>query len=179
MGRSQKKEKEKKKRWLASLFLFLRPEKWMETCFVSGEGRGLSLILSSPRVGRVPCQEELLFTPTCLHGTFEAFVKRGFGREPLKFCHSQTPLLLEMTMLEAGCTYLSVGREIKFHILFPLSEEVSPVLVLVFCTQENMNFLYSLIKAALTWYYKVTDKPLCVFVTVYLWLVKRGFHIPF
>jgi len=33
--------------------------------------------IMKPRGGGVLCQEELLFTPTCRHGTFEVFVKRG------------------------------------------------------------------------------------------------------
>lgn len=54
----------------------------------------------------------LLFTPTCRHGTFEVFVKRGIW-QPARFCHSQL-LLSGMTMLAAGCTVLREHRQPGF-----------------------------------------------------------------
>lgn len=50
----------------------------METllCLTGGK-RAFFDIIKPPRGGGVLCQEEPLFTPTCRHGTFEVFVKRG------------------------------------------------------------------------------------------------------
>lgn len=67
------------KKEVASKSVFVLEAVEMNGDFALSQGReeAFSLILSSPEVGGALCQEELLFTPTCRHGTFEAFVKRG------------------------------------------------------------------------------------------------------
>lgn len=105
-------EREREKKNLL-YFLFRRAaEVNGDFCFVSGEGRGFALILSRPELGvevwrggvvlGVLCQEELLFTPTCRHGTFEAFVKRGIWKRATRVLSFTNSSLVGMTMLAAG-----------------------------------------------------------------------------
>lgn len=91
--------------------------------FVWREGKGgLSLILSSPEVGRGAFSIQSHYSHQLVGmGLLKYLSKEGFGSEPPEFCHSQ--LLSGMTMLAAGCTFLWEHRRLNFFTP-PLIQEV-------------------------------------------------------
>ena len=114
--------------------------------------------------GGALCQEELLFTPTCRHGTFEAFVKRGIWQRATR--------VLSFTNSSLGWQYSQQAAPMSMRdkrwnstTPFPLNEET-----------WEWCLSYSVIKAPLTWYYEVTERLFFVLVSVRQWLVKSFPH---
>lgn len=104
--------------------------------FALSQGReeGFLLILSSPEVGGVLCQEELLFTPTCRHGTFEAFVKRGIWQRATRVLSFTNSSLWDDNARSRLHLPLRGKRD-----EIPLYEEGVAGSC---CTQENMNDVF-------------------------------------
>lgn len=117
----------------------------METALSLGEGRGFFFDIIKARGGEECSAKKSCYSHQLVGmGLLKRLSRKGFGRGPLEFCHSQTPLLFWMTMLTAGCSYLCEGRRNEIPPTpFPLSGEI----VFFFCIQANPP--YSVIQTTL------------------------------
>lgn len=81
-------------------------------CFVSGEGRRFFFDIIKARGGESGSAKKSCYSHQLVGmGLLKRLSRKGFGRGPLEFCHSQTPLFFGMTMLTAGSSYLQEGRK--------------------------------------------------------------------
>lgn len=145
---------EPKNRWLTSLLWSL--EKWMETvlCVRGGRMTFFDIIKPVGGVWGVFCQEELLFTLTCRHGTFEAFVKRGIWHRATRVLSFTNSSLLWDDNARSRLQLPLRGKRFQNPIKWGSCSRS-----LMHKGDDEWCLFSSVIKVALTWCQTVTDKP--------------------